>query len=194
MGILKRLRQFKAKPYFLVVGAGRGGTSLLAAMLDYHSQLQVGFERFSFDYLLGQKLPPSRASNLGHRIEGFRKACQKQAGLSKGYWGNKITTEQIVALRECENAGWPTYLQQFAEKVIGPRKVVFIVTDGRACVSSKIKRTGQSYETALERWKTGVALMEFLQAQGTKMLMCRYEDLLKDPEAELSAICKFLER
>ena len=38
---------------FLVIGAGRGGTSLLAGLLDFHDQLDVGFEQYSEACLAG---------------------------------------------------------------------------------------------------------------------------------------------
>src|SRR5690606_32623928 len=136
------------KPHFFVIGAGRGGTSLLAAMLDCHSKLEVGFERFAFDYLLGEKLSGRNSSDLNSRLQYFKTSCQKQANSSSHYWGNKITTEQIAALGECEGAEWPVYAESFRAKVIGEKKIIFIVRDGRACIQSKMKRTGQNYTTA----------------------------------------------
>jgi hypothetical protein len=41
---------------FLVIGAGRSGTSLLTAMLDRHSELEVAFELGGLEYLGGRAL------------------------------------------------------------------------------------------------------------------------------------------
>ncbi len=193
MGLINQIKNtILSKPYFLVIGAGRGGTSLLTAMLDYNSHLEVALERFSFDYLLGQKMPPEKAKMLDKRLTYFQKACQDDANLSSHYWGNKITTEQIIALQECDGAIWPEYLDSFIMEVIGLKRVVYIVRDGRSCVQSKMKRTGQDYETALARWKGSIAVLDHFSKRNVDMHVCRYEDLVNEPGETLQDICKFL--
>ncbi len=193
MGLISQIKSnILAKPYFLVIGAGRGGTSLLTAMLDYNSGLEVALERFAFDYLLGQKMPPEKVKLLDKRLVYFQKACQQEANQSSQYWGNKITTEQITALQDCDNTIWPDYLDSFIMEVIGQKRVVYIVRDGRSCVQSKMKRTDQSYKTALTRWKASVAILDHFQKRNVDLHLCRYEDLVKEPEETLQAICKFL--
>ena len=113
---------------FLVIGAGRGGTSLIAGLLDCHSSLEAGLEKFSVDCLMGKKLDTSgsntfdipvkafisavnslmgnrlksRGSNIfDNRLKAFISACKKEAKLyPDAVWGNKITTEQIYGLEE----------------------------------------------------------------------------------------------
>lgn len=194
MRLLSQIKKnLLAKPYFLVIGAGRGGTSLLTAMLDYNSNLEVELERFAFDYLLGQKIPQEKAMLLEKRLVYFDRACQQQANQSQKYWGNKITTEQIAALGECSNAGWPAFLDDFIMEVVGQGRVVFIVRDGRSCVASKMKRTDQSYNTALQRWKTSIAMLDHFKKRNVDMHTCRYEDLVAHPALTLKGICKFLD-
>ncbi len=193
MSLLSQIKSnILSKPYFLVIGAGRGGTSLLTAMLDYNSKLEVALERFSFDYLLGQKMSAEKARLLEKRLVYFQKACQEEANKSAQYWGNKITTEQITALQDCENASWPEYLDSFIREVIGQKRVVFIVRDGRSCVKSKMERTGQSYETALARWKMSIAILDHLQKRNVDLHLCRYEDLISNPTVVLQDTCRFL--
>ena len=90
---------------FLLIGAGRGGTSLLAGLLDSHSQLEIGFELFSIDYLIGRKMPwcsRNKKERLIHnRVQAFRNAClQESLKFSGKLWGNKITSEQINGLED----------------------------------------------------------------------------------------------
>lgn len=193
MGILSKLKN-KLQPddWFLVLGAGRGGTSLLAAMLDYHSKLSVGMERFAFDYLLGEKLTETDKANLQTRLRHFKVSCEKESRHAKTYWGNKITTEQVAALGECQNSKWPAYLNHFIDEVIGDKKVIFIVRDGRACVQSKMKRTEQDYTIALGRWQLSIAMLDYLKEKGVYHYQLRYEDLVAQPEVELLKVCDFL--
>ncbi len=194
MSLLRTVKnKLLPKPYFLVLGAGRGGTSLLASMLDYNSELEVGMERFAFDYLLGKELNPDEATQLDKRLHFFKEACRKQGNSSSKYWGNKITTEQIMALEDCENVQWPGYMQLFLDRVVADRKLIFITRDGRSCVNSKMKRTGQDYDTALQRWKKSVQMLGFLEANHPKLCVLRYEDLIGDPEGELGRVCEFLD-
>ena len=78
---------------FLVVGAGRGGTSLIAGLLDSHSKLEVGLELFSVDCLVGKNIFTSGANIFNQRVNAFVVACRKKAMLYPShFWGNKITT------------------------------------------------------------------------------------------------------
>lgn len=183
---------FKSSKYFLVLGAGRGGTSLLTAMLDCNPSLTVGLEQFSFDFLLGNKLEGKKKYDLNLRISSFDKACQKIAKAKKNLWGNKITTEQILALEQCEGATFPIYFQNFLNGTIGKGKVIFIVRDGRSCVQSKINRTQQTYELAVYRWKFSVKLLSYLKENHEQLLVLKYEDLVASPEEQLKIACGFL--
>jgi hypothetical protein len=187
------LKSKKAKPYFLVIGAGRGGTSLLAAMLDYHSRLSLGFEAFSVPYLMGEDLPEGKKLNMDERLKQFVARCQESANNNDVYWGNKITTEQIASLAECDEATWPHYLERFIAQAIGNQKVIFIMRDGRTCVDSKMRRTGQTYELAKERWKTSIQIWDYLTQSSVAMHTVTYEDLLAKPKEVLLAVCDFLE-
>ena len=64
---------------FLVVGAGRGGTSLLAGLLDYHESLEVKFEHFSEGYLAGVALTAPGPDIFEARVKAFVRACRDEA-------------------------------------------------------------------------------------------------------------------
>lgn len=193
MSLKRKIKGLINKPeYFLLIGAGRGGTSLLASMLDFHPDLKVGFERFAFDFLLGEALSKDRAALATARLLNFDKACTDEARKNSTYWGNKITTEQIFAIAECEGVNEGDVAEIFVSGVVRKQKVIFIVRDGRHCVNSKMKRAGLSYDEAVKRWKASIGLLNSFLEKEVNMHICRYEDLLESPEEVLAGVCEFL--
>lgn len=185
--ILKRPR------YFFIIGAARGGTSLLTAMLNYNPHLKVGFERFATDYLWAEKLKKQKQSSIDERINAFNKACVKESFVSGKYWGNKLVEVQVRALINAPGAeGADHVFKKFAQSVIGKKKLIFLFRDGRYCVRSKMNRENKDYKAALETWKFSVVLFNALKGLGVDMYSLRYEDLVSDPEKELKAVCEFL--
>src|SRR3990172_2245654 len=140
---------------FIVLGAGRGGTSLLAGLLDYNEKLVVEYERFTREYLLGEEIRVDNAAIFAARVTAFLRACQ-EASLSypgKKY-GNKITTEQLYGLEDHNKANPHSrvdILHTFFNEYAPHLKVVFILRDGRTCVRSQVMRTGQPVRLACER-------------------------------------------
>lgn len=189
--------------HFLVVGAGRGGTSLLMGLLDSHSMLEVGFEMFSIDYLTGRRkarpsfFKPARKDRLLHdRVDSFRRACSEEAKkFPDRLWGNKITTEQIYGLEDHNRLNPDAkvdVLDYFFREGLSGVKVVFILRDGRTCVRSKVNRTGQLVELACARWKFSVEVYRYLRERHPDHATLRFEDLLQEPVGVLTEICDFL--
>lgn len=165
----------------LVVGAGRGGTSLLAALLDAHPCLEIGMEAHSA-HLLDRSVEPRE------RVRRYREGCDRIAQSSNAQtWGNKVTTEQIQAL---EPEGGAEPLKLFFEAFEGIR-VIFILRDGRSCVDSKARRAGVSYVEAARRWRFSVEALRYLQPRGA--LGVTFEQLLADPRRCLGVVCDFLQ-
>jgi hypothetical protein len=181
---------------FLIVGAGRGGTSLLAGLLDYHPSLEVGFELFSVACLMGRGLPHQGSAIFDERVAAFITACRDESSRYPGkLWGNKITTEQVSGLED-HNLANPEatidVLDSFFNRRLRDQSIIFILRDGRACVNSKVQRTGQPMETACRRWQYSVKCYKFFKTQHQNNICVRFEDLLLDPEATLTSICSFL--
>lgn len=172
----------------LVLGSGRGGTSLLASMLDAHPQLEVATEDFVADFLV-----PPQGQILDHpvsKLKAFVQACNKAAAKSKLRYGNKVTTEQLGFV---EDFGRNSEARDALRKELWQhRKIVFIVRDGRSCISSKLERTKADYPTALAYWKHGVQMLQYLQEQKLDLCLVRFEDLLQNPREELRRVCDFL--
>lgn len=182
---------------FLVVGAGRGGTSLIAGLLDAHRSLEVGLELFSVSCLMGKDENLHGSNLFDERVTAFISACRLEAERYPGLaWGNKITTEQIFGLED-HNASNPAasidVLDAFFNEYLKGIKIVFILRDGRTCANSKVQRTGQSFETACERWKYSVEIYKFLNTRHSNNLCIRFEDLLHTPQSTLGKVCDFLD-
>jgi hypothetical protein len=193
-GVLRVLPEEKFA--FLVIGAGRGGTSLIAALLDTHTELEVGFERHAQECLMGKALDGPGKDDIHVRMEAFIASCNADAQRSPArLWGNKVTTEQIFGLED-HNAANPSSpqatLEVFFNGYFRDRKVVFILRDGRACVASKVRRAGRPYELACERWRYCVQCYRFLRERHQHACFVRFEDLLYQPVDNLDRICDFL--
>lgn len=177
----------------LIIGPGRGGTSLLAALLDFHPQLEVVFEH----HVNGTLLP--HASDRPPEVDrgmAFLAACEKAATDSpKPYWGNKITTEQLARLEPDFGDVFPRasepVLDRFFNQVLAGKKVIFILRDGRSCVRSKMDRAHHSMDEACDRWLYAFDVWRFLVKEKRALCM-RYEDLVRAPDATLAAVCDFL--
>lgn len=137
------------EPFFHVIGAGRSGTSLLSCLIDAHSLCCVDPERYS--PLLMENVGASDREGVGIalRMDNYLNACRARASEFPGkYWGHKATVEQICGLRHflANIEGWNRIqAEAFIERVASV-STVFVVRDGRACISSKLTRTDQSLE------------------------------------------------
>ncbi len=180
---------------FLVIGAGRGGTSLLDACLNQHSQLVMGYEAFHGE-LMGIREEHTDFSRIfEQRSEAFLRRCEEEAARHlPRRWGNKITTEQLYRLED-HNEFNPPYvdlLSRFFGEVLGGKKIVCIIRDGRSCIASKVRRTRQSWLVATFRWRYSIHVYRYFRLLHENNICLKFEDLLLEPEKELQRICGFL--
>jgi len=184
-----------ARP-FLVLGAGRGGTSVLAAALAGHSRLVVAMERFGQSHLLGTDLAQGGDPDIfSTRTRAFREGClAEMRGHPDRIWGNKITTEHLFGLED-HNAANPPYtdvIGRFFRDVVPEFRIIFIIRDGRACVASKVRRTAQSWEHAAFRWHYAVQVLTAVRRLDRPVCEIRFEDLVPDPAPALESACRCL--
>lgn len=110
---------------FQIIGAGRGGTSLLAGVVDAHPDCSVVFEAFSIPLLMGRTWTDaesirSPSEQIRARVGNFLQGCEAESTRSPTkIWGHKTTTEQIRGLRllspESEFAGDPEMIRAAEE-------------------------------------------------------------------------------
>lgn len=189
----------------LVLGAGRGGTSLVGSLLDSHPQLTVALEEGAREYLLGAR--PESRGDKERRLKNFQKACRKAARRAPTrHWGNKVTTEQLDQLYPADwgtlwSPGSPLLAEQpftsfhaeVGRALLLSLRVVYVSRDGRSCIYSKQQRSPTSYQQALYRWKAAFPWWHWLREAHPRWHWLRYEDLLREPEASLQSLCDFLE-
>jgi Sulfotransferase family len=160
---------------FHIVGAGRSGTSLVAGLLDAHPDCEVALERYS-EMLMTR-------DDRERRLDDYLRACKNDALASrKPLWGHKTTTEQIFWFGDA-----PLFLSRTNDI-----PVVFMLRDARTCIPSKIRRTGQPLDRAINSWRFGVHLWKTMRSSGHALLTVRMEDLVRNPEPVLSQACDFL--
>jgi hypothetical protein len=180
----------------LVIGAGRSGTSLLAACLGGHPSIVMRPEYHSFQILRGDDEPIESVARLLHaRLAHFTAVCNEDRGHHPGaIWGNKVTTEHIGWLEEHNslNRGRVDVVAHFAASLAEYRKI-FIIRDGRSCVDSKVRRAGIPMMRAALRWCYGVRVLDRLSDLGDLCAVVRYEDLVRWPAAQLTKLCEALE-
>lgn len=188
--LLRNMWWRKKKDWEIVVlGAGRGGTSLLATLLDAHPQLEVHMEEFVPEFLV--QAQRSQFPTIAHQLQAFKAANLKLARKSPLRYGNKITTEQLGFF---EGFGKDLDARQLLiSELWKGRKILFIVRDGRTCISSKMERTGADYPTALNYWKHSIAYLKYLQEAKLDIHLLKFEDLLREPREELQKVCDFLD-
>ena len=181
------------RPSFHIVGAGRGGTSLLAALLDSHPSIDVGFELYSQELLMTSEMPCGVSDAVRYRVDLYLDACSRDASVSFEYgrlWGNKITTEHIhAAISVPGGFDVDRQLGIFFNELLADQLIVFILRDGRSCVASKMKRAGLSLEAACERWMFSVRCWDFLRRRSMPTVILRFEDLLVQPVKALEEVC-----
>jgi hypothetical protein len=180
----------------LVIGAGRGGTSLLTACLGGHPSIVMRSEYFSFQILSGEdKSIGSVTRPLDARLAQFTAVCNEDRARHPGaIWGNKVTTEHIGWLEEYNslNGSRVDVVAHFAASLAEYRKI-FIIRDGRSCFDSKMRRAGLPMMQAAVRWCYCVRVLDRLSDLGDLCAVVRYEDLLRRPAAQLTQLCEALE-
>jgi hypothetical protein len=181
----------KKKFNILVLGSGRGGTSLIASLLDAHPQLEIALEAHAQKHLVFSAQGPDE-QELNRRLKSFIKDCEKDAKQSPfPSWGNKITTEQLGFLEALVPP--PKAREQVYAKLLQGKKIIFITRDGRTCIQSKMRRTHCDLNTAVNYWKHSVNYLAFLRSQAdAQLITLKFEDLLLQPEIELTKVCQFL--
>lgn len=180
----------------LVIGPGRGGTSLLTACLDGHPLITMRSEYHSTRILIGDDEPiRSVATLLDERLAYFRSVCDEDRARHLGLiWGNKVTTEQILGLEEHNylNYAFEDVVAHFVQ-AMAEYRLIFIIRDGRSCVASKMRRAGRPMMRAALLWCYSVRVLERLERLGALRATIRYEDLVARPGEVLKDLCGVLE-
>lgn len=167
----------------LLVGAARGGTTLLANLIGAHPRIEIFHERFtigkdSYANTFG------RARGVDDLRAAFTRYLPHDLKMTNGRWGIKICTYHWVG---------DDYGRFFAAF---PRaQVVFVIRDGRDVLLSMLKRSKlfRAPEQCASRWLESVEVYDSLCARLPRQLYAfHYEELVANPTVQVESICSFL--
>lgn len=151
------------KNFAFICGCGHSGTSLLANMF---ASLPDAYVPLKETYIFFSSRPGLRLARL-----------QFDALIRGKKWIVEKTPRHIERLDLILD--------------VKPRaKFIFIVRDGRDVVASLYKRTGH-LEQSVTRWIDANRVV-MRRSLADNAIFLRYEDLIQDPEAQLTRLCSFL--
>jgi hypothetical protein len=230
-----------ARTFFLVLGVGRGGTTLLANCIDSHPQARC-YNEIGDDLLRGKDHPAYRVlrrlahvpgvSRVAARVESLTDRRLAQAGdghedinavglrrmeafhesihatlaaQPERAVGDKIVIESLAMVYrrpyepqespadDAHAAARHAGLEHFACRLFAAYRFIFIVRDGRASLTSKMKRGHQSLLEAAAHWLEAARVHRTLADMlGPRLLTVRFEGLVADPGVVLSQVGDFL--
>jgi hypothetical protein len=204
-------------PMPVVVGCPRSGTSLLAVMLDSHSQLAVPPETAFLRPL--QAL--AGAGDYGLRRKFFSIVTMDRLGISNwsdlgvdkdAYWKRLAAIEPFsiaAGVREfyamyaehANKARWgektPTYVlsMPYIASLLPEAHFIHIIRDARDTVLSWRKTwfaPAQDVAVIAREWVDHVSAGRAAARSVRRYLEVRYEDLVRQPETELKRVCAYL--
>ncbi len=167
----------------VLVGAARGGTTLLANLVGAHPRVTIYHERFTIgkDSYRDTFEATHGTDDLARAFICYLPHALKQANAR---WGIKICTYHWA------RDDYDRFLHTF------PRaQIIFVVRDGRDVVLSMLKRSQlfKTPEQCATRWLESVEVFEYLRDRAPQQLLWfRYEELVADPARQVQAICQFI--
>lgn len=200
-------------PVPFIVGVTRSGTTLLRLMLDAHTEMAIPPETHFVPQLIkkttkrGVGCEEAHGVITGHRQWGdfsldsgelLRRLC----ALDRIEPETSVRTFfELYAEREGKPR-WgdktPNYVKRMRqiERAIPEARFVHMIRDGRDAALSRFKRLLKDpppMETVAERWVKKVTKAREDARHLNGYIEVRYEDLVRDTEAELRRVCDFLE-
>lgn len=206
---------------FFIIGSGRSGNTLLRRILNNHSQLFIPpetyvlgsvintfqifrgarweeivvlvyskfemhpeFETFGLDSLSELKkemihLPKSKRA-LDTLLNGFYLFYARKHNIEKIRWGDKTPIN--------------TFIVSEIKKVLPNSKFIHIIRNPFDSIYSYVQSgIYKNYENATKRWLRSVLLAKKNNIKSDNYFEVYYEDLVKQPKAEIQRVCDFLD-
>lgn len=170
----------------LVIGCQRSGTTLLAAMLGRHSEINMLFESTTRDVfnLIGKKYN-------GNKLLAWRQIRIKSKSSKFGHLINRIVNLDfgIKKHRHHKIRIFPTSSLSMQDYIDNKAVVITIVRDKQEIINSIITRTKMTKKQAETEYERASEQMEFLKKSAYEV---QFHDLVHNPISTLEGICQFL--
>lgn len=173
----------------LLVGCQRSGTTLLAAMLGGHSEINMLAESNKKDVLQligkkysGNKLILHRQIRMYQRPSKFGYLVNRIVNLDLTIKPKKFHTNRVYPISEMS-------IQDYIEK---GAKIITIVRNEDEVIKSITKRTKMKVSRAKHEYKRSLEIVEKLKNKDN-ILHVQFSDLIHNTKQTLIEVCKFLE-
>lgn len=199
---------------FFIVGSGRNGSTLLASILNAHKDIFIPPEQFFLPYIIMKRYLMffwSAGKLKSYILETINKK-EKTLNWNANLCNLKVYSKDIptiinniyrsyAAKKKGEIKVWGDktpiniHFMNFIYPEFYNAKYIFLVRDPRDVVLSykKLKKH-KAYNTkyALWKWMDSIKKLKYLEDK-TEVLIVKYENLVKEPEIEISRILQYLD-
>lgn len=170
----------------LLLGCQRSGTTLLAAMLGGHSEINMLFESTSDDVL---KL-------IGKKYSGNKSLVRRQIRFSQrsskfGHLMNRLANLDLAKThRHHKKRPFPTSKMSIQDYINEKATIITITRNKEEVLKSITSRTKMSWNQAEKEYDLAIDEMNTVKDIA---LNINFADLVKNPENTLKEICKYLD-
>ncbi|MGM0587808.1 MAG: sulfotransferase family protein [Bacteroidota bacterium] len=208
------------EPPFFILGSGRNGSTLLAGMLTQHSRLHVPPEQWAMhemilkykflnwrswkplsDQLLDVIRRPNKTSFWETDFESVRRILRnlpdQEQSLQRIF--HEVFSEHGRQLNKSferwgDQSPLTTVYLEYIYPVYPEASYIFLLRDGRDVVSSMVTNNNRDIRFATWKWLHSLDKYQWLKERGapSQLHFLRYEDLVRNPQDELSRLCSFL--
>ena len=177
-----------ANTHLLVLGAPRSGTTLLTAMIGRHPSAAMLNENYG--WAIGDILSKPVVGNklcIPNHIE-LRQRKPRWVRFFGAWLHHRLYDRGYFRYRPEVDVSIEDYLKLYPDL-----KVIGILRDGNAVVSSIMRRGEQPRDVAVYRWRRSIEILTALTDRlEDNLFLLSFDQLVTEPEATLKAIARFL--
>jgi Sulfotransferase family len=198
----------QVETYLLFLGHGRSGHSIVGALLDAHPEIACSDELdalrylaagFSREQLLWLSVKVARDQARSQRRKRGRGGSIYSYAVPGSWQGRHRRLRVVGDSRAGETVQRLTAdpgLLERIERTMQPAHVRFIhvIRNPYDNIGTMMVRSGRSFESAYDRYFQNWEGIEAMRRRIGEARICtvRHEDLVTDPHAELTRLCRFL--
>lgn len=203
------------KPPFFIVGVPRSGTTLMAVLLNNHSEIHVGkttpahgllelhrrlMDGPGLDGDVRRHTPAERLRLALHSQALVWELCQNVADQTEEGLRSLLAHAREEVSRRHGKTLWgdksPFMLNEMPllSHLMPGVRFIHIIRDGRAVAQSRNRRRGHHPKLAIHEWKRMIlqGRVDGEIVGPDRYLEVKYEDLLRHPREAVTRVCAFL--